>query len=150
ERVAAELPAAQEQTTQPAPAEPQVAAPEAWPGTTPEAPTPVAIDASTHPYIVLILDDIGNNAELGRRAVALPGAVTYAMLPHTPHAAKLAEQAHNLGKEVMLHAPMANQAHFPLGPGALTAELSQEEFMKTLEDSIASIPHLQGINNHMG
>lgn len=117
--------------------------------TAPETVTP-GTKIVTEPYIALILDDIGNNAELGRRAVTLPGAVTYAMLPHTPHAASLAEQAHSLGKEIILHAPMANQAHFPLGPGALTAELSHEEFVQTLEESIAAIPHLQGVNNHMG
>jgi len=126
----------------------EIAGPELQPSVPAQATSGSGI--ATSPYIVLILDDIGNNAELGRRAVALPGAITYAVLPHTPHAASLAEQAHSLGKEVMLHAPMSNQAHFPLGPGALTDELSRGEFMQTLTDSIASIPHLQGVNNHMG
>ena len=121
----------------------------AGPALQPATPAPPESSA-TNPYIVLILDDIGNSADLGRRAVALPGAVTYAVLPHTPHAASLAEQAHSLGKEIMLHAPMSNQAQFPLGPGALTDQLSRDEFMQTLADSIAAIPHLQGVNNHMG
>ncbi len=34
-------------------------------------------------YIAIILDDIGNNDALGMQAIALPGAVTYAVLPHT-------------------------------------------------------------------
>jgi len=145
-------------TTPLAPATPTIQPPQgvtaeiAVPELLPSVPAQATSDSgiATSPYIVLILDDIGNNAELGRRAVALPGAITYAVLPHTPHAASLAEQAHSLGKEVMLHAPMSNQAHFPLGPGALTDELSRGEFMQTLTDSIASIPHLQGVNNHMG
>lgn len=124
----------------------EVVAPEQQPPT----PAQTASGDAANPYIVLILDDIGNSADLGRRAVALPGAITYAVLPHTPHAASLAEEAHSLGKEIMLHAPMSNQAHFPLGPGALTDELSRDEFMQTLSDSIAAIPHLQGVNNHMG
>ena len=130
------------QSQQPATAE--IAAPELQPS------APVPSGSAPNPYIVLILDDIGNSADLGQRAVALPGAITYAVLPHTPHAASLAEQAHSLGKEIMLHAPMSNQAHIPLGPGALTDELSRDEFMQTLADSIAAIPHLQGVNNHMG
>ncbi|MDP2139944.1 MAG: divergent polysaccharide deacetylase family protein [Gammaproteobacteria bacterium] len=101
-------------------------------------------------YITIIIDDIGNSEPLGARAVALPGAVTYAVLPHTPFGTELAEQAHALHKEVMLHAPMSNLAQMPLGPGGLTDQLSRDEFMTTLEAAIASVPHLQGVNNHMG
>lgn len=102
------------------------------------------------PSIALIIDDIGYNAALGEQAIALPGAVTFAVLPHTPHGAELAELANSQGKEVMLHAPMSNLANMPLGPGALTEQLSKEDFLKTLNDDIDAIPHLQGINNHMG
>lgn len=102
------------------------------------------------PSIALIIDDIGYNAALGEQAIALPGAVTYAVLPHTPHGEELAEFANQQGKEVMLHAPMSNLANMPLGPGALTAELSKEVFLATLNDDIDAIPHLRGVNNHMG
>lgn len=102
------------------------------------------------PSITLIIDDLGYSAALGERAIALPGAVTYAVLPHTPHGKELAELAHQQGKEIMLHAPMSNLADMPLGPGALTAELSKEVFLATLNEDIDAIPHLRGINNHMG
>ncbi len=101
-------------------------------------------------YITIILDDIGNNELLGSRAVNLPGEVTYAVLPHTPFGEELALQAHALGKEVMLHAPMSNVGQRPLGEGGLTPALDEEEFVATLTSSIASIPFIQGVNNHMG
>jgi polysaccharide deacetylase 2 family uncharacterized protein YibQ len=106
--------------------------------------------APERPSIALIIDDIGYNGPLGEQAIALPGAVTFAVLPHTPHGKELAELAHQQGKEIMLHAPMSNLANMPLGPGALTAELSKEVFVATLNDDIDAIPHLQGVNNHMG
>lgn len=109
-------------------------------------PTP---SGSPH-YIALIIDDIGYSGPLGERAIALPGAVTYAVLPHTPFGTELAELAHSHSKEVMLHAPMSNLAHQPLGPGALTDQLNQEDFIATLKGNIDAVPHLQGINNHMG
>ena len=102
------------------------------------------------PSIALIIDDIGYNAALGEQAIALQGAVTFAVLPHTPHGKELAELANSQGKEIMLHAPMSNLANMPLGPGALTAELSKEVFVATLNEDIDAIPHLQGVNNHMG
>lgn len=112
---------------------------------------PVAIDdTDPRPRLVLILDDIGNNAEAGMRAVALPGAVTYAVLPYTPHGKMLAEQAFNANREVMLHAPMSNLAGMALGPGGLTLDMNKEDFLQTLRNAIADIPHITGINNHTG
>lgn len=101
-------------------------------------------------YVAIILDDIGNNSALGMQAVSLPGAVTYAVLPHTPFGEKLARKANELGKEVMLHAPMSNLAQRPLGEGGLTPLLSEQEFSQSLLRSIASIPFVEGVNNHMG
>mgnify|MGYP001827122375 CR=1 FL=1 len=33
------------------------------------------------PFVAIVLDDLGNNLALGRRALALPGKLTYAFLP---------------------------------------------------------------------
>ena len=102
------------------------------------------------PQLIIIIDDIGNNYQLGKRIVDLPAPMTLAFLPHTPFAAKLAEQSYLSGKDNILHAPMENTVAAPLGPGALTQDMSQQAFTSTLNTSIAAIPHIQGINNHMG
>jgi polysaccharide deacetylase 2 family uncharacterized protein YibQ len=106
------------------------------------------------PSLVIILDDIGNNHALGKRAVELPGSLTLAFLPHTPFAARLAEQASkqpaNHQKGIMLHAPMANETGAKLGPGAMTEGMNKETLQATLEDNLNSIPHVRGVNNHMG
>lgn len=100
--------------------------------------------------IVLILDDMGNSMALGLQALALPGAINYAFLPHSPNTEALARTAHKLGKEVMLHAPMSNLSNQPLGPGALTARMDKSDFLATLRSSLSSVPHVKGINNHTG
>lgn len=100
--------------------------------------------------LVIILDDIGYNAEAGARAVNLSGAVTYAVLPFTPHGQTLAQMAHDAGKQVMLHAPMSNLAGMALGEGGLTLTLTEAEFIRTLRAAIADIPHVAGVNNHTG
>lgn len=100
--------------------------------------------------IAIIIDDIGNQEALDMRVAKLPGAVTLAVLPHTPHGKSVAQLAHQLNKDVMLHAPMESSNHRKLGDGALTQELGQLEFEKVLQDSINSIPHVIGVNNHMG
>lgn len=107
-------------------------------------------DEGFTPAIALIIDDLGNQMHAGARAVRLPGAVTYAILPLTPHARALAEQAHRRDKEIMLHLPMQSMDTRALGPGGLTLDMTREEFIRTLDRNLASVPYVAGINNHMG
>lgn len=101
-------------------------------------------------YVAIIIDDMGNNLELGRQAINLPGPLTYSVLPYTRYSRTLATDANHLGKEVMLHEPMANVSGMALGPGALVPELTQAQFIRTFEDALASVPYARGVNNHMG
>lgn len=100
--------------------------------------------------IALVIDDLGNNPASGERALALPGAITYAILPHAPHSRALAERARNLGKEIMLHAPMSNDGRMALGPGALTTDQTREQFIRTFDRALAEVPGARGVNNHTG
>lgn len=100
--------------------------------------------------MVLIIDDLGHRHSVGMDMVQLPGKVNLAVLPHTPYAEQLAQAGHEAGKEIMLHAPMSNSGGMPLGRGGLTPELSRESFDNVLEGNINAIPHVRGINNHMG
>ena len=102
------------------------------------------------PRIAIIIDDIGDRYEEGRAVVALPGAVACAFLPHTPYAAGLAELAHVNGKEVLLHLPLQSLEGKALGPGAITLDTTESEFRQVLDDNLAAIPHVGGVNNHMG
>lgn len=105
---------------------------------------------SPTPVITIIIDDMGNHGGWGDAALAIPGPVTYAFLPHTPHADRLARQAHAAGKEVMLHLPMQSHEGNPLGPGALTLHMTEAAFRRTLDNDLNAIPHARGVNNHMG
>ncbi len=112
--------------------------------------SPASAAESSTPTLIIIIDDVGNNGPLGDRAVALPGPVTLAFLPHTPHAKRLANKAAENNKGIMLHAPMANATGAALGPGALTQDMTPAELQEILSESLDSIPHVQGVNNHMG
>ncbi|WP_221799989.1 divergent polysaccharide deacetylase family protein [Oceanobacter mangrovi] len=100
--------------------------------------------------LVIIIDDVGNNGPLGELAVSLPAPVNLAFLPETPYAARLARKAKTKGHTVMLHAPMATESGFPLGPDGLYADMDEASFKHTLQQSLDSIPGVQGFNNHMG
>ncbi len=74
-----------------------------------------------------------------------------AILPHTPFAQAMASQAHSVGKEVILHLPLeATSDNRLLGPGAISLDDSAGVFEHTLAQNLGAIPHVVGINNHMG
>ncbi len=102
------------------------------------------------PAISIIIDDLGEQLAVGERAIALPGEVTYAFLPHTRHAVQLAKLAHQQQKEVMAHMPMQAISEKALGKGGLTVDMSQQHFLTALKENLKAIPHISGINNHMG
>ena len=101
-------------------------------------------------FVSIVIDDIGYRREDGLRALELPGAVTYAVLPHTPHGASIARLAAQLGKEVLLHLPMESIEGHRLGPGGITSSMQREELQQTLFAALASVPFASGVSNHMG
>lgn len=109
-----------------------------------------ALLETEQPAISIIIDDLGYLKTRDSRALKLPGNVTYSFLPHTPYARELAIQANKLNREVMLHQPMEAVSNSKLGPGALTLDMSQKEFLSQLKSNLEAIPNVVGINNHMG
>jgi len=113
----------------------------------------IALAASTVSQaqkVAIIIDDIGYHLGNGYRVAQLPMPVTMAVIPHTPNARELAEAGKIAGKEVILHLPMSSDSNQPLDKGALTESMPEEDFKEALRLSLAAVPHIQGVNNHMG
>ena len=100
--------------------------------------------------IAIIIDDIGYSRIQGLKAMALPGAITYAIIPHSPNAHFFALEAQKNAKEIMLHAPMSNVHDIPLGKNGLTETMTEADFKQTLDTALNSLPNVSGVNNHMG
>ncbi len=102
------------------------------------------------PTIAIIIDDMGHSLIEGERLANLDQPLTLAFLPYRRHTDTLARLAHEQRKEIMLHAPMANTQNFGLGPGGLTPDMDEKHMVSTLRRALQSIPHVEGVNNHMG
>ncbi|MCK7544257.1 divergent polysaccharide deacetylase family protein [Marinobacter bryozoorum] len=102
------------------------------------------------PTIAIIIDDMGANAYEGRRLIDMDQPLTLAFLPYRRHTTELATLAHRNHKEVMLHAPMDNTRSIGLGAGGLTVDMDKATLTQTLRQALHAIPHVQGVNNHMG
>jgi len=109
------------------------------------APTVIAQNSQ----VAIIIDDIGYRKS-DAAALTLPGAITFAILPHTPYGKTLAQQAYKKDNEIILHIPMEAENGKKLGPGALTVEMGEKSIRQELALAFAEIPFAIGINNHMG
>jgi len=116
-------------------------------------PAYAAFAGRTLPVITIIIDDIGYRKQHDLQALALPGPVAYAILPYAPHTSAMALLADQRGKEILLHQPMQAtqlEKNKYLGPGALTLNMTRDEFIRTINVNMNNLPHLIGVNNHMG
>ena len=101
--------------------------------------------------LAIVIDDLGYNRARDRHALSLPGELTFAVLPDSPHATEIAATATRAGKEIILHQPMQTlgQPH-QHEQGALHNDLSPQQFADTLNQNLRAVPGIVGVNNHRG
>lgn len=100
--------------------------------------------------ITIVIDDMGNSIN-DFRALSLPIEISFSILPFTPKARQLAEEAKQQGREFLAHIPMqAKNNNHKLGEGALMMDMQEAEFKAELQRALDYLPDAQGINNHMG
>ncbi|AUM12457.1 divergent polysaccharide deacetylase family protein [Ketobacter alkanivorans] len=103
------------------------------------------------PKIAIILDDLGYNRPSGERALQLPGNITYAIIPFTPYSETLAQAAYDRNREVILHMPMeSSDPNRRLDEGGISQDLNEDEIRQRVRKALDSVPHIVGLNNHMG
>lgn len=104
-----------------------------------------------HPKMVIVIDDIGESLADVRALLSLDFPVTFAIWPHATYAKKAAMLIYSEGKEIILHQPMqAIDAKTDPGKGALYVGMSTQEIRQILQANLALVPHVIGLNNHMG
>lgn len=100
--------------------------------------------------LAIIVDDGGYGGALTDTILSLDTRLTLAILPNTPHGSAIAEKAHGLGFEIMLHMPMENTDPELLHPGQINIEMDPEEITLLTLDALTQIPQAIGVNNHTG
>lgn len=102
--------------------------------------------------VVIIIDDFGNGMKGTEEMFSLPVKLTVAVMPFLPTSVKDATRAHERGDDVLLHLPMEPKQGNPkwLGPGAVLANMTDEEVRQKVEAALDNVPYAIGINNHMG
>jgi len=112
---------------------------------------PMPDGPTDRPMIAIVIDDMGIDQPRSRRALALPGPITFAFLPYGYRLKELSGQARAMGGEVLVHMPMEpSNASIDPGPNALTVGLSSREIQERLRWGLAQLSGYVGFNNHMG
>lgn len=80
----------------------------------------------------------------------MPKAVSVAIFPNAPDSQMMMNKAHQQGREILIHLPMAPLSKQPLEKDTLTPLMSAAEVKRIVDQAIRNIPYAIGINNHMG
>lgn len=104
------------------------------------------------PRLALIIDDGGYNVDKIKAIMETGRPLTLAVLPSTPHARETALLAHRGGAEVMLHLPMEPKEsdRYSLEKDTVLSGMDKNEVQEILQRGLKEIPHVRGVNNHMG
>ena len=100
--------------------------------------------------LAIVIDDFGYRPHYENQVLAMPAAISVAVLPNAPHAREMATKAHNSGHQVLIHLPMAPISKQPLEKDTLRPEMSSDEIDRIIRDAYHKVPYAVGLNNHMG
>ncbi|WP_339872139.1 divergent polysaccharide deacetylase family protein [Providencia sp.] len=100
--------------------------------------------------LAIVIDDFGYRVKEDNQILALPAAVTIAILPSSPHGREVAEKAHQQGRDILIHMPMKPLSNQPLEKDTLSPSMSAEDIDQLIKNAIKRVPYAKGMNNHMG
>ncbi len=103
--------------------------------------------------VAIIVDDMGYSLNAINEICSLKKPLTISVLPFSPLAKETAQIAHQNGLEIMLHLPLEainNQEGNDGTEGMIHSEMSKTEVIDAVEKSLKQVPHISGVNNHMG
>ncbi len=101
--------------------------------------------------MAIILDDWGHSTVLLDDVAAIGRPLTLSILPNLEHSRVIAEFAKSRGLGVMLHMPMQPEGkNQPLEAHTILISMSEDEIHKYLDEALASVPYVAGVNNHQG
>ncbi len=102
--------------------------------------------------IAIVIDDLGQDLKPARELLALPGKITFSIMPGLSQTRRIAELARQNDREVLLHLPMErkNGNGKREAEGTLRSDMTPSEFIATLNRDIESVPGAAGTNNHEG
>jgi uncharacterized protein len=106
---------------------------------------------STAPRLAIIIDDIGADKAAADALLKMPYPLTLSVLPGHAYSTEIANEAYRRGDQVMLHLPMEFEGKAAKAePVELRVGMPANEVNHVLDEMLAQVPHVIGVNNHEG
>jgi polysaccharide deacetylase 2 family uncharacterized protein YibQ len=121
----------------------------------PPAPKPIKPpppEKKQLPLVAIIIDDLGYDKKIAENLSELHASITFSILPHSPFQDSIARLSKDKGLETMLHLPM-EPIEYPKvdpGKGTLLTSMTPDQLIRQLKENLNALPHVKGVNNHMG
>jgi len=121
----------------------------------PPAPKPIkppTQDKKQLPLVAIIIDDLGYDKKIAENLSELHTSITFSILPHSPFQDSIARLSKDKGLETMLHLPMEpiEYPNVDPGQGTLLTSMTPDQLIRQLKENLNALPHVKGVNNHMG
>jgi len=102
--------------------------------------------------VSIIIDDLGEDYKSFKKLLAMNIPFTYSILPFQSHSTRIAHEAYEKNREVILHLPLEpwGNVNQTFTYGFLLTSMKKDQLLAQLERDINSVPHIVGISNHMG
>ncbi len=102
--------------------------------------------------VSIIIDDLGENYKAFKKLLAINVPFTFSILPFQTHSIRIANEAHEKSREVILHLPLEprDSLNNSINHGTLLTSMSRDQLLAQLGRNINAVPHLSGVSNHMG
>ncbi len=116
-------------------------------------PSPPA--TSVPPHIGICIDDSGQVNPTSSttpiyKMLRLGFPLTFAVMPYQSYTDATANEVYARGSEVILHEPMAAVSVPNPGAGGITDAMTLDQVRTTVATNLDNLPHVVGMNNHMG
>ena len=104
------------------------------------------------PRVAIVFEHAGASLAELQPIYAMRRPFALGIFPHMRYSAQIAREAPAHGLVPMLHLPMESRNPADLGPvtGIVWVRMSDAEIGRTVEDDLASVPGVVGVDNHGG
>lgn len=100
--------------------------------------------------LAIVIDDIGYRPKEDGAILAMPKAVSVAIIPVAPYAKQRNEDAKRQGRDVLIHLPMQPLGQQHIEAGGLTLGMTQAQVKERVNNAKTTVSAAIGLNNHMG
>jgi polysaccharide deacetylase 2 family uncharacterized protein YibQ len=116
------------------------------------APKVAVLPIPPKPRVAIVIDDLGAENHISKELLHWNLPITFSILPFMAFSKSLAVDAHQRGKEVILHLPMEPHDYPKARPGegVLLHDMDEQELLDQLSKDIEAVPYILGVSNHMG